>query len=318
MSLRRRDLIFGAAALSVASALPAAARARVVGGRAFGSIWRLFPGVLVDLDTAHGALEAVIADIDATMSPYRADSAISRFNRTETTAAQLVPAQVREVTRAALDMARATGGAFDPTVGPIVRRFGFGPIKGETGQWPAIAVDGQGIAKAEPGLTLDLCGIAKGHALDRIVATLRRVGVDSALVELGGEVAVLGAHPDGRPWHVAVEDPFADGFAVERVIAPASKRLATSGHRVNGVAGLTSHIIDAHRHRPALGSVGSVSVLAPDAMRADALATALCAMPDETAIAFAQDNDIDALFILADGAVNREVMTGGFETHVIA
>ncbi len=318
MALRRRDLILGAAACGAAVSLPPAAQAGALGGHAFGSTWRVVPGQSIDTTRVRDAIEAVIAGVDATMSPYRADSAISRFNRADTIAGQPMPGDVRAVTRAALAMARRTGGAFDPTVGPLVARLGFGPIAGEMGRWSALSVDDGAIAKGEPGLTLDLCGIAKGYALDRIVASLSDIGVNNALVELGGEVAAIGRHADGRAWQIAVEDPFAQGFATQRIIAPGALRLATSGHRVNGVFGRTSHIIDAHGGKPALGATGSVSVLSADAMQADALATALCAMPDDNAIAWAQDHDVDALFVLADGQGNREMMTGNFAAHVIA
>lgn len=318
MAMRRRDLVLGMAAFGAAVSLPTIAHARAIGGHAFGSAWRLVAAETANFEAARSGIERIIADVDASMSPYRAVSAISRFNCADTVDGQAMPAALRGVTKAALDMARDTDGAFDPTVGPLVSRFGFGPIEGATGRWSAISVDAETIAKDEPGLTLDLCGIAKGHALDRIVSDLQSAGVGGALVELGGEVAALGRHPDGRPWQVAVEDPFVSDFAAQRVVAPGAMRLATSGHRVNGVFGRTSHIIDARKARPALGAIGSVSVLAGDAMHADALATALCAMPDEAAMAYAQDNTINALFILADGAANREVMTGRFASHIVA
>jgi len=312
--MKRRDLILGSAALAMTSAIPPRAHAGAIGGHAFGSSWRLMPGEAIDPHAARRAIDSVVAAVDATMSPYRADSDITRFNRAVTRDVQAMPGDLCRVAEAAMSVAARTDGAFDPTVGPIVSRHGFGPIYGATGAWAGLAVSDGAISKAEPGLTLDLCGIAKGHALDEIVLSLQRMGVKSALVELGGEVAALGAHPDGRDWQIAIENPFSDVFAAQRIITPGMMRIATSGHRHNGVSGRTSHIIDTSTGRPALGTIGSVSVLAPIAMEADALATALCAMDDEHAIGFAQDQAISALFVLAD----REVMTGAFQTHVIA
>lgn len=312
--MRRRDLILGTAALAMTSALPEHARAGAIGGHAFGGSWRLVLGEHTDLAAARAAIEAVIARVDVTMSPYRQDSDVTRFNRADTRDGLTMPADLCRVADAALAVAAQTDGAFDPTVGPIVGRHGFGPISGATGAWSGISVLDGAIAKAEPGLTLDLCGIAKGHALDEIVSRLRVLGVEDALIELGGEVAALGRHSDGRDWQVAIEDPFAMRFAAQRIVAPGVRRLATSGHRANGVLGRTSHIVDTSTGRPALGTIGSVSVLASSAVDADALATALCAMDDERAIGFAQDQAIAALFVLAD----RDVMTGAFDQHVIA
>lgn len=320
MMLKRRDLIIGTGAAALASAAPAigATPTRIIGGPAFGSAWRLVLAGSADAETARSVIETVIAGVDATMSPYKHASALSRFNRGPHAVRQAMPASLCAVAREALAIARQTGGAFDPTVGPLVNRFGFGPIKGKAGGFGLIAVDEAAMTKAEPHLTLDLCGIAKGHALDEAVSRLRDIGVDRALVELGGEVMALGRHPDDRDWQVAIEDPLADEFAAHRIVAPQGKALATSGHRVNGLMGRTSHIIDPGAGRPVTGALASVSVLADTAMRADAMATALCAMGAGRGIAFARERKIDALFVLSDGSGKRNVMTGAFVGHVIA
>jgi thiamine biosynthesis lipoprotein len=104
-------------------------------------------------------------------------------------------------------MTRFTEGAFDPTIGPLVNRFGFGPIHGERAHPADLSVSANGLRKRVPGLTLDLCGIAKGYALDRIIEALPAVGVDSVMFELGGEIRTLGRHPDGRAWQIGIERP---------------------------------------------------------------------------------------------------------------
>lgn len=316
--MKRRDLILGCGGVVLASALPAPARAATtaLGGDAFGSTWRLVVAAGVDADSARGAIEAVIAQVDATMSPYRAETALSQFNRASHDQWHVMPSDVCAVAGAALEIASLTGGAFDPTIGPLVNRFGFGPIEGQTSGWQALKIDGDALLKAEPGATLDLCGIAKGHALDRIVAALLELGVADGLVELGGEVAAFGHHPDGRDWKVAIEDPRTDGLQAQRIVAPAGQALATSGHRVNGLRGAvaTSHIIDPALLRPVDNGIASVSVLAQTAMRADALATALSAMAPGAAPRFAADHGIAALFVADDG---HDIMTGAFGEHVV-
>lgn len=100
--------------------------------------------------------------------------------------------------RAALDLARASDGAFDPTIAPLVGRFGFGPITEGAPGWAALRVGHKSIAKPRAGLTRDLCGIAKGRALDRGVLLLAGRGHDDLLIDMGGELAALGRHPSGR------------------------------------------------------------------------------------------------------------------------
>jgi thiamine biosynthesis lipoprotein len=179
-----------------------------------------------------------------------------------------------------------------------------------------VVADGT-VAKARGALSLDLCGIAKGHALDRMVAACRARGMDDVLVELGGEVVARGRHPSGRAWRVGIERPSpAGGF--QHAVALDGAALATSGSAVNGYAyrgRRYSHIIDPATGRPADTRLAGVTVAAPAAMTADALATALYAMGPERGPAFAQESGIEALFIMDDAA---EIATGGFDARILA
>ncbi len=321
MAVTRRQLLAGAAALLAAPRLArAASPVQVLGGPAFGSSWRVVAPAAAESGAVRAAVEAVIADVDATMSPYRADADLARFNRASPGEFGPVADEVCVVAAEALAVHGMTGGAFDPTVGPMVRRMGFGPIEGAAGPAKAIEVGARTLAKHRPGLTLDLCGIAKGRALDRIAAALRGLGVE-ALIELGGEVRGLGTHPEGRDWQVAVERPLAGPFAAQRIVAPGARALATSGHVANGFAArgrALSHLIDPRTGRPADQSVLSVTVLASAAMRADALATALCVMGAEAGPAFAEGAGVAALFLLRGAYEPHEIMTGDFARAVLA
>ncbi len=315
--LTRRSVLTG---LLGAVAVPGYARAGVAtgGGLAFGSSWRITVGAGTPLAPLQARIDAVISRVDRQMSPYRPESDLSRFNATRTSHWQPMPHAICEVAARALRIAALTGGAFDPTVGPLVSRLGFGPIEGRAGHYSGLSARATGLRKAAPDLTLDLCGIAKGYALDRVIADVRRAGISDALVEIGGEVRALGRHPSGRDWRVAISNPAPGGVAARCVIAPGPLALATSGHAVNGASGpvATSHIIDPERGAAASSALLSVSVLAPDATEADALATALCALGPEAGVRLAQERGISALFLRdpADGA--PEVMTGRFRQHI--
>ena len=323
MTLTRRDMIIGAGSLAFVAPKPVLAEndIQVLEGPAFGTSWRLVLPAGADVDAARRAVTSTVRRIDTAMSPWRPDSEISHFNHSTRTEWQDASAETCAVVAEALEIARLTRGAFNPTVGPLVARYGFGSITGSPGDANAIACRRGALRKAYPGLTLDLCGIAKGHALDRIDARLRIQGITEALVELGGEIRALGRHPSGRPWHVAIERPGTSDFAVQRIIAPGALALATSGHvplGYSGPRGQISHLIDPVTDRPALSALAAVSVLAPTGGRADALATALTVLGPWQGPVLAQQLNISALFQIRVDHGIKEITTVGFDQHIVA
>lgn len=327
--INRRKMMQGLAASAITLSVTHSAIANnyapnshTLNGSAFGSNWRIVLDSKVNSSRVRLAVQEIITEIDNCMSPYKNNSALSRFNRNNTTSWQPTPPSICTVTKEALRLAHLTKGAFDPTIGPIVSRFGFGPIKGDEGQvgkYQDIHVEYAAIRKTTPSLTLDLCGIAKGYALDRIITGLEELGIDDTFVEIGGEVRTIGRHPMGREWRVAIEDPKTRSFSTQRIITPKGLALATSGHSVNGIKtrSETSHIIEPKLKRPAKQSLLSVSVLAPTAMEADALATALCAIGAIKGIELANELSLAAFFITDGTEAAPEVMTGDLPNYVI-
>ena len=311
---RRKFLSLSAAALLA----PSLGSARtLLSGPAFGSGWH---GVLGAPGNA-GILEDVIAQtigwIDELFSPYRGTSYLSRFNRAEGLDWQSVPGEFADLAAYSLALSERTKGAFDPTVGPLVNRFGFGPIRGQAGGVEGIEIRDRELRKRRPGLTLDLNGVAKGRALDIMVDRLARRGVRDVLLELGGEVRCLGVHPSGRPWQIGVEDPRPETDGIHRVIAPGLRAVATSGHATQSY-GTVSHLIDPRLGASADPRLASVTVLAATAREADGLATALAAFGPVDGPAFAIDQRFDALFLLRDGAAITDLTTGAFSDFIQA
>lgn len=324
MTWTRRGILAGAAGLlGTALSAPVWARngdAQAVESRAFGTSWMLRMHRDVDAAPITAAIEGVVARIDAAMSPYRADSEISHFNRLaggEVAAS----AELCAVAGEGLRLAQLSNGAFDPTVGPLVHRYGFGPIEGEAACFADLTVGPTHIGKSRAGVTMDLCGIAKGYALDRMIEAVAALGVTDALIELGGEVRAIGQHPMGRAWQVAVEDPRAGHTELLHVLDPAGWALATSGDRVQSY-GFGSrrygHIIDPRRDGPSRGDIASVTVLAPTAMEADGLATALAVTGPEAGIALCERLGRPTLFVLHEGEGLREIMAAGFQRFMLA
>lgn len=319
MPLTRRNFLQSTGAALALSGRAEAAGAQAQTGRAFAGWWRAVAGTGAPPDRVAAIIQAVTAEVDAAMSPYRTDAALARFNRSRTLDWQPVPPDLARLAAEALALTDETGGAFDPTIGPLVRRYGFGPIEGRHAGADALEVAPGRLRKTDPAATLDLNAIAKGAALDLITGRLAEAGITDFLIELGGEIRARGRHPDGRAWRIAVEDPRPGGGAV-RVLDPRGRAVATSGHArqgFSGAAGAVSHLIDPRTGRPADMRLASVTVLDARAARADALATALVVMGPEAAPDFAARTGIDALFLIADGTGLREVASGSIETHLV-
>lgn len=238
-------------------------------------------------DAARAAY-ARIADLEAVMSDFRPDSEVRGMERRP---GEWVPvsAELYAVLATALEVARASDGAFDPTIGRLVAlwrqtlRDGRKPdpaardsARRVTG-WRKLALDPdrQAVRLAVPGMRLDLGGIAKGYILQEALATLVEHGVSRALLEAGGDI-VVGEAPPGRDgWRI--ETPAADAEVAALAASLTHAAVATSGATAQFVeldGERYSHVVD-----PSTGlgltHVLVATVIAPDAALADALATAL-------------------------------------------
>ncbi len=309
MRITRRSALFGLAAIAGLGPMKAFAAGRVrLSGRAFGTTWHVVARDLAAPEALAPRIGALLDEIDAQMSPFRPDSALTRFNMTAPRVR--VSGDFAEVAQAALDMARISDGAFDPTVGPAVARYGFGPIRGRAGDWRQIAC-ADGHLLRQGSVTLDLCGIAKGFAVDRL-AELVSTQTSDFIVEIGGEIRTKG------DWPVGIADP--DKGGVHSRIRLGSCAVATSGDAVNhyDIGGRRySHTIDPATGKPVADNIASVSVIAESAMHADALATALLVMGEERGLAFADEQGVGALYLIRDRGLLRASMNTAFKSHMI-
>ena len=255
----------------------------------------LYAGNRAAAESAASAAFARIAHLDRMMSDYRPDSELRQLERR---AGEPVPVsrELLEVLAHACEIARATGGAFDPTVAPLVAlwrqarttrrlpdRAAIEQARASVG-WHRLQIDARNSSIRLPaGMRLDLGGIAKGYILQEALITMRGVDVTSALVESGGDIVVGEAPPQRRGWHVAT--PGADVEFARRASALTNAALATSGPtaqfvEIDGVR--YSHVVDP-RTGMALTGDAVARVIAPDGATADALATALTVLSREGA-----------------------------------
>ena len=250
------------------------------------------------------------------MSPWEPLSDLSRYNRAAAGSWTALPPAFAQVLRCALEIAEATDGAFDPTLGALVDLWGFGPrpFSGappgardiasarEAVGWRRLVLDGDNLFQPG-GLRLDLNGVAKGFAVDQVAAALDRAGARSYLVEVGGELRGTGAKPDGQPWWVELERPPTANDGPRTLVALHDLSAATSGdyRRFFEHDGRRyAHTLDPATAAPVTHSTVSVTVLDQSCMRADAYATALTVMAPDAALAFAAAHGLAAL-ILANG-----------------
>ncbi len=260
--------------------------------------------------------------LDAQMSNYKQQSELSRINREAAGQNVMVEPKLFQLIQEALRFGQESGGAFDITVGPLMRSWGF--FRGR-GRMPSPAeikadlrrigyrhvkldADRRTIHFDEPGIELDLGGIAKGYAVDQAVAILRENGVTSALVSSGSSsIYALGAPPEQKGWRIVLRDPFEETRGAD-VLTLKNYSVSTSGSYIKFFTlgdRVYSHIMDPHTGMP-VENMLSTAVLAPRTTDSDALSTALYVLGVEASRNYvAKHSNIEALFYLPSGSKSK-------------
>ncbi|MCP4818794.1 MAG: FAD:protein FMN transferase, partial [Shimia sp.] len=295
----------------------------LLSGKTMGTTYNVVavdPAKSVTKDELQAAIEASLAKTDIQMSNWNANSEISKINAARGTAPMAVSAEMAELLDAANAVHHATEGQFDLTVGPLIDVWGFGadgkpgvvPTEAEiaaamakVGQGDALRLSQAGLEKLNPEAEMYLSAIGKGYGVDKVSEALEQFGIDNYMVEIGGDILTKGKNAEGMAWQVAIETPDALSRDIQKVVGVSNFGMATSGDYRNyfeedGVR--YSHIIDATTGKPVTHTTASVTVLAENAMLADAWATGLLAMGRERGMAVAEAHDLAVLFIERDAA----------------
>lgn len=268
-------------------------------------------------------VEKILDEFDLSLSLYNEASILSKVNRNEDV---ITDDYFREAFDKSIAITELTGGAFDITVGPLVKAWGFGPEAhknfSESGRDSLLRlvgmskvklVDGR-VVKDDPGIQLDLNAIAKGYSVDVVSRYLTELGIKNHLVEIGGEVRVRGKK-QGNPWRIGIDRPednnFIPGNDLQAIIMLQDRSLATSGNyrRFYVEDGVKySHTIDPRTGYPARNPLLSATVLANDCATADAIATACMVMGKDKSIEFfGLHPEYDAFLIFSDEHGNYQV-----------
>ena len=257
-------------------------------------------------------VEAEFDRLESLFSTYRSDSEISRL----AAAAGTAPLQVSEDTLRILELSKRYGevtqGAFDVTVAPLVRLWGFGTVVPSHPPDPQVIEEQLSLvdfrrlqlhgewASLPAGMSVDLGGIGKGYAVDRAFEIARRLGVKAAMLDLGGNIRVIGQAGKGTQWTIGVRNPFAREQILGKISLPDGTAVATSGNYERFVDigdRRFSHIIDPRTGYPVEAMAG-VTVVAPDATVSDALSTGLFVLGINSSRGVLQSfSGVEAIFI---------------------
>ena len=262
--------------------------------------------------------------LDATFTTYQKTSELMRFNQSMINEPQTISLDMVEVMKIAREVFLLTHGAFDPTVGPLVNLWGFGPeltidkIPTAEDIAPYLASVGfdhlsldkktkTAVRQAE--IQLDFSAVAKGYAVDAVADLLVSQGLEHYLVEVGGELRAKGHKSDRQPWRVAIEKPSLEPGGVQQVVVLDNNAVATSGDYRNYFekeGKRYSHTIDPRSGFPITHNLASVTVVDNTAARADALATGMMVLGPEQALLVAEQNGI-AVYLLVKLSEGFEV-----------
>lgn len=278
---------------------------------------------------AHGAAaqsalesaEAELLRLIRLLSFYNDESEIGRLNRAAGSGTVSLSAEAFALLTQAKTLAEATGGAFDPTIGPLVRAWRTAraseSVPGAAELASAVSLVNYGDIQIDAafrsaglrrsGQSVDLGGIAKGYIADCIAAIYHVVGIKSGFINAGGDVATVGSRPDGSPWRIGLQHPRKERGSTFGVVPVSGQAVVTSGdyeryHEVQGVR--YHHLLDARTGYPATSGLMSVTVIAERAADADALATAVFILGADAGIELIRRiGSLEAVLVAESGSV---------------
>lgn len=280
-------------------------------------------------------VDSVLQAVDASVNTYDSTSLISQLNQAKKVKTDAIFDTLWQRSR---QIHRRTQGYFDPTVGPIVKFWGFGPKERKVADSSKVdsmlqyvglqKVDfSGGLVHLPKGYYLDFNSIAQGYTVDLVAQALEKRGIKNYLVEIGGEVRTKGQNAQGKKWRLGIDKPtekIDNQNRFQAIIALEDEALATSGNYrkywVDTASGVKyAHTINPHSGFPSRNTLLSVSVIAPTGLIADAYATAFMAMGLRKSLkVLALNKSLKAYLIVSHPEKNWEVvMQNGFEDHII-
>jgi FAD:protein FMN transferase len=290
----------------------------IIAGEAQGSTYHVTYENSPEMDLRE-PIDSILKEIDFTLSIFNPKSIISRINANDPNVN--VNKLFKIVFYKSVEVNINSGGAFDPTVGPLVNIWGFGPKKHDRVRksqidtllqfvgMNKITIEGNKVIKELPGICLDFNAIAQGFSVDIICRFLDSLKINNYLVEVAGEIRTKGKNSKGKEWRVGIDKPVdksTPGEHIQTTIKISNKAIATSGdyrkfYIVDGIK--YSHHIDPHTGYPAKQNLLSASIIANECITADAYGTACMVMGLEKSKLFlSMHPELNAYLIYSDAA----------------
>lgn len=302
---------------AMCSSLGGAAELVALSGRAMGTTWSakwVSPAVPLEATIVEKRISARLEELENQFSTYRAGSELSRFNASRGTEWFPVSVELAHVALEARAISEVTAGAFDVTVDPLVRLWGFGPA-GRQREIPSASVIAEtrawvgwrqlearqipaALRRTSAGVTADFSSIAKGYATDALSGLLAELGAVDHLVQIGGDLRA-----SGRPWRTGIETPSDGPRGITLVLSLRGQALSTSGDYKNFFVQdgrRYSHIIDPRTGWPAAGRLAAVSVVHHSCATSSAWATALFVLGPDAGFALAKRLGLACVFFVRD------------------
>lgn len=326
---------------STSAVKPAAPAATVLEGKTMGTFWRVSI-MNVDAKRADELRSKIQSQLDADdqlLSTYKNDSALMRFNLSNSTSLWPVSEAMADIVTEALHIGYKTNGAMDITVGPLVNLWGFGPTKqpekipdqaqiddarARTGLQHLTVINQYGqqyLQKDIPDLFVDLSTVGEGYAADHLAALMTQEGISRYLVSVGGALVSRGLNASDKPWRVAIQKPTDTQNAVQAVVDINGHGISTSGsyrnyYELDGKR--LSHVIDPQTGRPIEHNLVSVTVIAPTALEADTWDTGLMVLGPEKAKEVVRQEGLAVYMITKEGDKFKTWMSPPFQSFLVS
>ncbi|MBR5849583.1 MAG: FAD:protein FMN transferase [Alistipes sp.] len=319
--MRKRRLIVLLGLLLVAGACTPPATYRVVEGTMLGTTLRIVAQTPTDAADLYREAMRVDREAKASMSLFDERSLLNRLNRSETDS---LDRHIAFNILLADSLSRLSGGAYDITIAPLTRAWGFAGREADRRPnvdsllqfvgYEKVRIEGDRLVKSDPRVQLDLNSIAKGYTVDLLAEMLEEQGVENYLVDVGGEVRCRGVNRSGNAWRIGIETPFdgnmTNGEHIQQRIALGEGALATSGNYrrfyLDAEGRKVAHTIDPHTGYSTLSRLLSATVVAPSCAEADALCTMLMALGAERAVAFAEAHPALPVYLIFSSDTEQE------------
>ncbi|MEE3650311.1 MULTISPECIES: FAD:protein FMN transferase ApbE [unclassified Brenneria] len=284
-------------------------------------------------------IDGLLEQANNEISTYRKDSTLSQFNQYRGSTPQPISNGMADIILAAQRIGRATGGAMDITVGPLVNLWGFGPDKRPVQIPSRQQIDlarqnvglnhlklisdehGEWIQKDLPDLYVDLSTLGEGYGADVLAQLMARKGITNYLVSVGGAISSRGVNGEGIPWRVAIQKPTDRENAMQAAVDLQGYAISTAGSYRNYFeqdGKRYSHVIDPATGQPIAHQLVSVTVIAQTALEADGWDTGLMVLGSEKALKLAEQKGLAVYLITKTDNGFNAVMTPQFSSFLIA